>query len=378
MKLRRVASGLALLLAGAAGSLAPAADASVAVKPHKALQSLFDTYGDSGKGSTWTGGAPVQAVSLPDGRTAWSFGKTYLGTVAKNKSRDANTPMVSNSWVIQEKKNGKLSKTLLGANNKDFYPSPVPASPNATVPSTVYEPAGAVVEGNKLYQLLWLTADVNNPVRVDIATISLPSFKLEGITSSKFIDSNTVQTSVQAYPTVWGSGIVQDAKYTYVYGSENTYAGFAGYTHVARIPKGQFATGTPEYWTGSKWDSTTAVTSARVFGGAGFGQVHFTGTWGPGGLRLVTLGYPVGANAYDLMAWSAKAPEGPYTSRFLYTIKKEATDTACCALDYYPIEVPQYEKGPKQIVMAYLDDGGTDHTSHVRKYRPVFLDGMIS
>jgi hypothetical protein len=378
MNARRLATGLVALCAAAATMLAPAADAAVSVRPHKSLQTLFDNYGNSGKGTTWTGGAPVQAVSLPDGRTAWSFATTYLGTVAKNKSRAADTPTVHSSRVIQDKRNGKLSRTLLGANNTDFYASPVPKPPTAATQGLFYEPAGAVVEGNKLYQLLWLTADVNNPVRIDIATISLPSFTLESITPSKFIDTNTVQTSTQAYPTVWGSGVAQDAKYNYVYGSENTYAGFMGFTHVARIPKGQFATGSPEYWTGTAWDATTPVTSARVFGGTGFGQVHFTGTWGPAGLRLVTLGYSVGDHAYDLMLWTAKQAQGPYNSAFIYTIKKEDTDTSCCALDFYPIEVPQYEKGAKQLVVGYLNDGGTDHTSNVRKYRPFFLDGTTS
>ncbi|MBK5305471.1 MAG: hypothetical protein JJD92_02150 [Frankiaceae bacterium] len=369
MKLRVYVAFLGLLVVSAASGLAPSATAAVAAKPHVALQQLFDGYGDSGKGSTWTGGAPVQSVSLPDGRTAWSFATTYLGTVAKNKSRDAATPTVHSSWVIQAKGNGKLTTTVLGAGNTDFYPSPVPGA--------FYEPAGAVVENGKLYQLLWLTADVNNPVRIDVATISLPSFTLEGITTTKFLDTHSVQTSAQLYPTVWGGAVVQDSTYTYVYGTENTYADFANFAHVARIPRGQFATGTPEYWSGSGWDATTPLTSARIFGGTTLGGVHLTGSNGAGGLRLVAQGYGVGTSAYDVMMWTAKQPQGPYKSTFVYTIKKEPGDNGCCALAYYPMEVPQYETGPSSLVVGYLDDGGTDHTSNVRLYRPRFVNGTI-
>ena len=370
MKLRVYASCLGLLLATAATGLAPDAQAAIAAKPHVALNALFDAYGDSGKGDSWTGGAPVQSVALPDGRIAWSFGNTYLGTVAKNKSRAADTPTVHSSWVIQDRKTGAMT-TKLGAGNTDFYPSPVPGG-------AFYEPAGAVVENGKLYQLLWLTADYNNPARIDIATIALPSFTLESITTTKFIDTNTVQTSPQLYPTVWGGAVVQDAKYTYVYGTENTYADFANYAHIARVPRGQFATGTPEYWSGTGWDATTPITSARIFGGTTFGGVHFTATNNAGGLRIVAQGYGVGTSAYDVMMWTAKQPQGPYTSKFVYTIKKEPGDNGCCALDYYPMEVPAYESGAKSLVVGYLDEGGTDHTSNVRLYRPRFLDATIS
>ena len=60
-----------------------------------ALSTMFNGYGDAG--NHWTGGDGTTSVALPDGRVAWLFADTFLGTVNAGHTRSRNTPMVNNT-----------------------------------------------------------------------------------------------------------------------------------------------------------------------------------------------------------------------------------------------------------------------------------------
>lgn len=352
----------ALLSFALLAAVAPPSDASYSARPHAALQRLFDTYGNGGKGDRWTGGALDQAVTLPDGRTVWVFGRTYLGTVAANRSRAADTPFVWNSYVVQER-NGRLSKTLLGAGKTALF--------TPSEPGHYYEPASAVVANGKLYQLLWLTADQSFPGRLDVATISLPSLKVESITPMKHLGYvPTAQAGVQVFPPVWGSAIASDAKYHYVFGYENTHAGFEGFAHVSRVPLGQLTTASPEFWDGSAW-SPVPVTSARIFGGSQLGTRSFSVTKTPKGFRAIGQGH----TQTGIYEFTATSVGGPWKLAFLYKFVEEPTNKAAGfgPQNSAPTHLPRYETKKSQLAFAYLNDGGPDRTTHVKKYRPVFL-----
>src|SRR4051794_32017888 len=93
---RRWLSGvLALLLGGTLASVV--SDPASAALPTggmtaAAVASMFNTYGDAG--NHWTGADSTVSVPLPDGRNAWLFSDTFLGTVNADGSRPRTTPMV--------------------------------------------------------------------------------------------------------------------------------------------------------------------------------------------------------------------------------------------------------------------------------------------
>ena len=343
---------------------APGAQAAYTTKPLTALQKLFDSYGNSGKGDTWTGGTLDQTVSLPDGRTLWIFGRTYLGTVAKNGSRAADAPFVSNSYVLQAKGNGKILGTLLGPNKTAYF--------TPTTPGHYYEPASATIHGGKLYQVLLEMADQSLPEAVAVATIALPSLKVEGIVTTPYVNYvPTAQTSAQYYPPVWGVSVVDDAQYHYVYGFENTNAGFMGYAHVSRVPIGQLASASPEYWNGSAW-GPVPVTSARVFGGTQLGYRGMSVIKTATGYKALTQAHTL----TDIYEWTSPSPTGPWKlTQKVYKFTEEPTHKAVGfgPPNAAPTFLPQYTTKKNQLAFSYLNDGGPDRTSNVKKYRPVFL-----
>src|SRR4051812_14354363 len=103
---------LAALLISFATVLAPpdAQAATVAsATPDTALNQQWNAYGDAG--GHWTGADSTASVLLPDGRIAWLYSDTFLGSVNADHSRPRSTPLINNSIVVQ---NGSTFTTLTG------------------------------------------------------------------------------------------------------------------------------------------------------------------------------------------------------------------------------------------------------------------------
>ena len=92
----------------------------------QALQTMFGSYGDAG--GHWTGGDSTASVLLPDGRIAWLFSDTLMGTVNADFSRPRNSPFINNSIVVQD--GTALTSTVTGGTT---------AAPTAVLP-----PAAAI------------------------------------------------------------------------------------------------------------------------------------------------------------------------------------------------------------------------------------------
>src|SRR5690349_10641905 len=101
---RRLGCALTVLLLGATLSTVIGTRAIAAVPAGgmtaAAVATMFNTYGDAG--NHWTGADSTVSVPLPDGRVAWLFSDTFLGTVNADGSRPRDTPMVNNTLLIQD------------------------------------------------------------------------------------------------------------------------------------------------------------------------------------------------------------------------------------------------------------------------------------
>src|SRR4029079_14744623 len=64
------------------------------------LNAAFTGYGDSS--GRWAGGDGSVSVELPDGRIAWFFSDTFVGTVNADHSLSSTARMVNNSIVLQQ------------------------------------------------------------------------------------------------------------------------------------------------------------------------------------------------------------------------------------------------------------------------------------
>jgi hypothetical protein len=253
----------------------------------------------------WTGADSTASAELPDGRTAWLFSDTMLGSVRPDHSRDRTTPMVHNSLVMQD---GSDLQLLLGG---------TPDKPTALIdpPGEDFAWIGAASsDGGDLLHVVANTYRTTGPEQFDIkltgtvlAAVSLgevPDVRLQDLDLGPMV--------------AWGSAIVDDREHTYIYGSE--FAAGRRYAHVARVPLG-YLDSPWELWDGHAW-SRWPERSARILAhvGTAFGVQQVDDGW-----LLVTFDCRE-PFLPDIVTYSAESPTGPWLDRrHLLTVPEMAT-----------------------------------------------------
>lgn len=201
------------------------------------FNALFTRY------SGWTGGDATYSVPLPDGRTLWLFGDSFIGPVNPNRSRPPSG-LKRNAFVVQ---NGNEMITLTGGTSAFIEP---------VEPGWWYWPGHGFAHGDTLQVILFGFKSTGSGAwdfayaSVDVATFSLPDIKLLSI-ERRFTDP----------PTNYGAAILETDGYLYLYGSEKQ--GLSKFLHTARVA-GKDLNGEWEYFTGTGW-STDPAQSARHF-----------------------------------------------------------------------------------------------------------------
>lgn len=323
-----------------------------------ALNAMFNNYGDTA--GRWAGGDSTASVTLPDGRVVWLFSDTLLGPVNANHSLPGSTPMVSNTMMVTDTA-GQLVSTLTGGTAQ----SPL-ALVTTGVANESYWVADATVSGSQLQVLLNRYRKVG-PEALDVqmigtalATFALPALTFTGVTELPL-----------GSDVAWGSAILEDGSYTYIYGSElGGGSAEPNFAHLARVPNDGLG-GNWQFWTGSAW-SSQVTDSARLLSGVGtsFG-VQKTG----GQYVLVTMEGHLPFNP-EVVAYTASAPGGPFTGPIsLFTAPEPATGVGKPMITYDARVHPDLAPGGKLLVSYNVNSLElADVFADVRNYRPRFVE----
>jgi hypothetical protein len=274
------------------------------------LNILFNTYGD--QGGHWTGGDETMSVKLPDGRVAWFFGDTMLGTVNADGSRPRDTPMIHNSVVIQ---NGTTLTATLHGGTATEPKSLVHTGSDNDEGHFGWWPGEAQVIGNELQVFYHHVVDSQSGgpfsfkiSEIGIATFSLPSMTYQGMTVLTGLGS--------ARQIGWGAAMVDGVgadPYTYIYGRANE-ADFR-HLYIARAPKGQVKNISAwQFWTGTtavadQWSANESSAVSTMTGVSASFSVKYLEQYKS--YVLVTFDQ---SNAFDnrIYAYHAGSPTGPF------------------------------------------------------------------
>ncbi|WP_161962387.1 fibronectin type III domain-containing protein [Nocardioides speluncae] len=317
------------------------------------LNKLWREYGDAG--GHWTGGDRTASIQLPDGRVAWLFSDTFLGAVNADHSRPASSPMVNNTLVVQGA-DGRLGQTLHGGTT---------AAPKAKVAvdgsSLQYWVGDGLVAGDEL-QVLYNTYEKTGEGGLDVRMTgtSLVTFSLPGL----------AVTNIRALPLgdtiAWGSAVLNDDDYTYVYGSSDPGDG-TRFAHVARMPHGALGGGW-QFFTGSGWSSSEAD-AGRLFRGVGtaFSVVEVGGKY-----ALVTADTNLTFSpAY--VGYTADSPTGPFTGPVhLFEAPQEYPGKPVITYDAHVHSA--FGSGGNLVVSYNVNSlNDKDNYADARIYRPRFV-----
>jgi hypothetical protein len=207
-------------------------------------QSAFDhlrlTY------TEWASADGSIPIALPDGRTVWLFGDTFVGKVEPNGVIDPSDPIIHNTFVVQ---NGACFAPLMGGAplaRSELIPNPASGQ--------FYWPASGIVDGSVLRVFLWHMQTTGggllnfSTVDMRMATFSLPSLTLQSVTPLPFTDPT------HPYGATAMRGPGPDVTDVYLYGT------YHDSDYVARAPLGQEAN--PASWVfwsgGTTWSSNPA------------------------------------------------------------------------------------------------------------------------
>jgi hypothetical protein len=332
-------------------------NAAITATPDTTLDNLFQSYGNTGKGATWTDGDGTESVALA-GRELWFFSDSYLGTITNGQWMLPHPHFIHNAFVVERR--GELTRTLHKRRKgvPVAFLNPVPQDPAGHG----FWPGPMAVSGTTL-QVIGVEMQFSgngtfSTLGDSVATFALPSLNLLGL------------RALPASATDWSGGMLSDGGYTYLYGSSqnNTYA--------ARVLGTNFMAPW-SYYDGSGWTpNAAAAIPIETIGTAG----HFS-VAKVGGLYMFIS--KASWETDEITAAFGCSPVGPFgpPQPMYATPEGGQYPPADDVVTYGALAHPELSKSSNTLVVSYdvRAVGSTSGTiTDASIYRPRFLDVTVS
>jgi type IX secretion system substrate protein len=318
--------------------------------PDSAFNSLFRT--DNGG---WVAGDATYSIDLPDGRTLWLFGDSFIGTVNEDSSLAPGAKMIRNCAVVQE--GSSLSALYKGTfdNPDDFV---ITTNPD----STWYWPEHGIVENDTLKIIFsefgTTTGAPGWNFEYRDAWVLLFTFPDIG-----FIDQMKLPYYEQN-GVMYGDRVMPDGGYTYVYGRKEEDPEYhIPDAHIARYSD-DIQSGNWEFYDGNNWlpdpQSSSKIMDHPV--SQQFGVFAHLDMY-----VLITQEIWFGKKIYSLVA---NNPEGPWSNlKTLYETPHPFPDM----FTYNAYPHPQFNEN-NELLISYNSNGDFwTIFDNIELYRPKFI-----
>ncbi len=299
--------------------------------------SLFNAWFHQDNGG-WIAGDGTYSIYLPNGRTLWLFGESFIGEVNPDNTIAPGSKRIDNCAMLQD---GSTFTTLMGGSAGD----PQPFIPSDYPDSTWYIPGHGAVQNDTLYIFLTKYRERSGSmgkqteiISNDIALFTYPALSFKGIISLPYFSTGKV---------VYGDRVLADGEYLYIYGSKpETQDGNIPYPHVARTRTGSL-TGGWEFFNGSQWTSDPAFSSKFMNN-----QVSREYSVFRHQDRFVLITQDIFYSPY-IWSFTSPTPWGPWTNKkFLY--KTPLPFESMATYDAYAH--PQFAKNG-ELLISYNSNG---------------------
>ncbi len=309
-----------------------------------------------------TAGDGMYSIPLPDGRSIFLMGDSYIGPVS-NGQRSTSDRMYRNTYSMYDK--GKMT-AIYGANgNKNASAAVPPESPNE---QKWYWPGHGFVVGDKLYifQALMYQGD-SGMWGFRYETTHILEYSLPGLELVKNTPIPYKGPSMYEY----GMAALNDGDYLYVYAEVNVRNDDDPISDVAvaRTTKDKLYTSW-EYYNGSGW-SANSSDAVKL---AGLSSVPVSTQFNVFklGSKYVLLTQKKNFNSGEIYTFIADNPYGPWKNKKL--IFKTYEQAIPNLLTYNAMAHPQFEKDG-MILISYNVNTlvFAEQSSDVSTYRPRFF-----
>jgi hypothetical protein len=316
------------------------------------LTERFGTYGDTA--GRWTGADSAYSLELPGGRTAWIYSDTFLGEVTETHGRPLDSPFIHNSIIVEQ--GGELTT----------YTGGTVAAPESLV---------KVAGGDESQNWYWFGDATVHDDELQVTLLEFEKtgtgvfdFAFAGTAVATFDVTTLVLESVDPVATTnihWGSAIVEEGGYAYVYGVEDLQA--QKFAHLARVAGGDLADGTWEYLGDAGWSTDPAASKRLLEGVSNEFSVHRY----QGGYALVT-GDATEALSASIVMYRSASLEGPFTNK---TELYRTPETGGNVFTYNAKAHPQLGNGHTLLISYNVNSFDTnDLYVEVDNYRPRYVE----
>jgi hypothetical protein len=299
----------------------------------------------------WTGGDGTLSIGLPDGRSVWLFGDSFLGTVAPDGTRSEEAPFIRNCLVVQDGSSLETRFRIYNGKPSAFFPAQGSAG--------WYWPGDGTVEGSHLKIFLHRFQQVTPGLwgwqwtGTALATLSLPGLELESIHGVE--SGNSI---------LYGVSVLETPDFTYLFGVEDLR--HLKYAHVARVPAGRLE-GPWTYFSGSGWSETPGA-SVRLLKGV---STQYAVVPIDKAFLLVTMdGRTPFSN--EIAVYRSALPSGPWRGPLIIY---RVPGTGRHIYAYNPFAHPQFTENGR-LLISYNRNDVDDPTALYRDasiYRPRFI-----
>lgn len=318
-----------------------------------------------------TGADGEYSVLLPDGRTVWIFGDSFLGTVNPDRSREKRKPwFIRNSMAVQEADTLRsLYQVIDGWESSLVIPPNAPKGKQFSEDSLWYWPGDGFIENGKLkvfmtgfYQakpgdwgFAWTSAN--------IATFSLPEIKLVRIDHFNYPGTLEIH---------WGHAVCDgDEHHTYIYGAEDKSKNL----YVARASKDNILAPW-EFYNGSEWvkDSRQSKPMLAIQGSEQFSVFKLND-------KYVLVVQEGGFMTGEIVSYYSDSPWTGWKNRKVLCHTRLPDDVTSTAnlFAYNSLAHPQFIENGQLLISSCINSFVVEDVFRdASKYRPVFLRVPVS
>ncbi|MDD3906906.1 MAG: DUF4185 domain-containing protein [Proteiniphilum sp.] len=309
-----------------------------------------------------TAGDGMYSIPLPDGRSIFLMGDSYIGTVT-NGQRPTSDRMYRNTYIVYD--NGKVSAIYGYGGNKNASAAVPPGYPGE---QKWYWPGHGFVNGDKLYIFQTLMYQGGEGMwgfmyeTTHILEYNLPGLELNKVTPIPFKGSADIH---------YGMAALNDGDYNYIYAQVDIRNDMDPITEVrvARTHKGN-PTDNWQYYNGSGW-SANSSDAAKL---EGLSTVPVSSQFNVFKLRgkYVLLTQKKTFNSGEIYTFIADSPTGPWRNKQL--IFKTYEQHTPNLFTYNAMAHPQFEKDEMILVSYNVNtEVFAEQFSDVSTYRPRFF-----
>ena len=310
------------------------------------------------KGDAFTGGDGTYSIVLPDGRSLWIFGDSFIGGVTAELTRTKTEPAyIRNCFIVLDEDS---LKTLQQGAPHEFKSMMIPPEVTAGKYSEHdfwYWPGDAFIENGNLNVFVSKFFQEKNTDMwafqfqgTELIEFSLPDLTVLRI--DRFPESDSVH---------YGHAVLETDEYTYIYGLKKQFP------YAARAKKGNVRSAW-QFYTGKEWvsEAIKAQPMIRFTGSEQFSVFKWEETY-----IMIMQGGDLSRNIYS---FTSTQPFGPWENQqLLYETPLPQGCDACWT--YNALAHPEFTTEDDLLLISYNTNSMemSDHYANATIYRPRFI-----